>query len=79
MVGWIASSSMDYWYLSKAFSLLESYLSDQYLFVVANGQESSLYPVMARVPQGGAWSLLLFNLCMLSSIPASVLFIGELC
>ena len=48
----------------KAFSLLESYLSDQYLFVVANGQESSLYPVMVGVPQGGVWSLLLFNLCV---------------
>ena len=30
----------------KAFSLLKSYLSDRYLFVVANGKESSLYPVM---------------------------------
>ena len=31
---------------------------------MANGQESSLYPVMVGVPQGGAWSLLLFNLCV---------------
>ena len=35
----------------KAFSLLESYLSNCYLFVVANGKESSLYPVMTEVPQ----------------------------
>ena len=33
-------------------------------FFVANGQVSSLYPVMAGVPQGGVWSLLLFNLCV---------------
>ena len=46
----------------KAFSLLKSYLSDCYLFVVANGKESSLYPVMTGVPQGGVWSPLLFNL-----------------
>ena len=46
----------------KAFSLLKSYLSDRYLFVVANGKESSLYPVMTGVPQGGVWSLHLINL-----------------
>ena len=38
------------------------YSSDCYLFVVANGKESSLYPVMTEVPQGGVWSPLLFNL-----------------
>ena len=46
----------------KAFSLLKSYLSDRYLFVVANKKESSLYPVMTGVPQGGVWSPHLFNL-----------------
>ena len=46
----------------KAFSLMASYLSDRHLFVVANGRESSLYPVTARVPQGGVWSPMLFNL-----------------
>ena len=46
----------------NVFSLLASYLSDRYLFVVANGQESSLYPVTAGVPQGGVWSTTLFNL-----------------
>ena len=34
----------------KAFSLMASYLSDRYLFVVANSQESYLYPVTAGVP-----------------------------
>ena len=47
---------------SKAFFLMESYLSNRYLFVAANGQESSLYPVTAGVPQGGAWSPMLFYL-----------------
>ena len=46
----------------RAYSLMESYLSDRYLFVVANGQDSSLYPIMAGVPQGGVWSPMLFNL-----------------
>ena len=32
------------------------------LFVVVNGQESSLYPVTTGVPQGGVWSSMLFNL-----------------
>ena len=41
---------------------MESYLSDRYLFVVANGQDSSLYPITAGVPQGGVWSPMLFNL-----------------
>ena len=46
----------------KAFSLLGSYLFNCYLFIVANGKEPSLYPVMTGVPQGGVWSPLLFNL-----------------
>ena len=41
---------------------MESYLSDRYLFVVANGQDSSLYPITAAIPQGGVWSPMLFNL-----------------
>ena len=46
----------------RAYSLMESYLSDRYLFVVANGQDSSLYPITAGIPQGGVWSPMLFNL-----------------
>jgi len=42
--------------------LLKSYLSDQCLFVVANGCESSLYQVTAGVPQGVVWSPMLLNL-----------------
>ena len=38
------------------------FLSDKYLFVVASGQESSLYPVTAGQPQGGVWLPMLFNL-----------------
>ena len=55
--------------MSKAFFLMESYLSNRYLFVAANRQESSLYPVTAGVPQGDAWSPMLFYLyvCHISS------------
>ena len=45
----------------RAFCLLSSY-SVRYLFVVANGQESSLYPISAGVPQSSVWSPMLFNL-----------------
>ena len=40
---------------------MESYLSNRYLFVVANGQDSSLYPITAGIPQGGVCSPMLFN------------------
>ena len=57
----------------KAFSLLASYLSDRYLFVVANGQESSLYPVTTGVPRA-VFGHQRFSICMyatfhLSSFP----------
>ena len=65
----------------RAYSLMESYLSDKYLFVVANGLDSSLYPIMVGVPQGGVWSPMLFNLYVLTSSPIStqILSVGELC
>ena len=47
---------------SKAFALFQSYLSDRYLYVVANAKESSQYPIQAGVPQGAVWSPMLFNL-----------------
>jgi len=36
----------------KAFALFQSYLSNRYLYVVANGQESSQHPIQAGVLQG---------------------------
>ena len=47
---------------SKAFALFQSYLSNRYLYVVANAKESYLYSIQAGVPQGAIWSLMLFNL-----------------
>ena len=47
---------------SKAFALFQSYLSDRYLYVVANAQESLQYPIKVGVPQGAVWSPILFNL-----------------
>ena len=41
---------------------MESYLCNRYLFVVPNGQDSSLYLITAGVLQGGVWSPVLFNL-----------------
>ena len=46
----------------KAFALFRSYLSNRYLYVVANAKESSQYPIQAGVPQGAVWSPMLFNL-----------------
>ena len=46
----------------KAYCLLQSYLCDRRLFVVACGHTSSQLPFTAGVPQGGIWSPLLFNL-----------------
>ena len=46
----------------KAFTLFQSYLSNRYLYVVANAKESSHYPIHAGVPQGAIWSPILFNL-----------------
>ena len=46
----------------RAYSLMESYLSNRYLFIVANGQDSSLYPFTEGILQGGVWSPMLFNL-----------------
>ena len=37
---------------SKGFALFQSYLSNKYLYVVANAKESSQYPIQAGVPQG---------------------------
>ena len=50
------------WIMGIHQKALKSYLSNHYLFIVANGKESSLYLVMIGVPQGGVWSPLLFNL-----------------
>ena len=36
----------------KLFALLQSYLSNRYLYAVANARESSQYPIQAGVPQG---------------------------
>ena len=46
----------------KAFALFQSYLSNRYLYVVANAKESSKYPIQAGVPQRAVWSPMLFNL-----------------
>ena len=46
----------------RAFALFQSYLSNRYLYVVANASESSQYPIQAGVPQGAVWSPMLFNL-----------------
>ena len=52
----------------KAYCLLQSYLCDRSLFVVAYGHTSFQLSFTAGVPQGGIWSPLLFNLyiCHLS-------------
>ncbi|CAM9791021.1 unnamed protein product, partial [Heterosigma akashiwo] len=47
---------------SKAFKLMQSYLSDRALFVVANGDSSSYTSIKSGVPQGAIWSPLLFDL-----------------
>ncbi|CAM9850271.1 unnamed protein product, partial [Heterosigma akashiwo] len=47
---------------SKAFKLMQSYLSDRALFVVANGDSSSHMSIKSGVPQGAIWSPLLFDL-----------------
>ena len=46
----------------KAFALFQSYLSNRYLYVVANAKESSHYPIQAGVPQDAIWFPILFNL-----------------
>ena len=60
-MGWTALS-WSIGFRQKAYSLMESYLSNRYLFVVVNGQDSSLYPITAGIPQGGVWSPMLLNL-----------------
>ncbi|CAN0013297.1 unnamed protein product, partial [Heterosigma akashiwo] len=47
---------------SKAFKLMQSYLSDRALFVVANDDRSSHMSIKSGVPQGAIWSPLLFDL-----------------
>ena len=47
---------------SKSFKLMQSYLSDRALFVVANGDSSSHMSIMSGVTQGAIWSPLLFDL-----------------
>ena len=47
---------------SKAYRLLCSYLSNESLFVVANGNMSTCQEFTAGVPQRGVWCPILFNL-----------------
>ena len=42
--------------------MISHILSNRYLNVVANAEESSHYPIQAGVPQGAIWSPILFNL-----------------
>ena len=56
---------------SNAFALFQSYLSNRFLYVMANAQESSQYPIQAGMPQGAVWSPMLFNLYVCSAITAT--------
>ncbi|CAM9625752.1 unnamed protein product, partial [Heterosigma akashiwo] len=56
---------------SKAFKLMQSYLSDRALFVVANGDSSSHRSIKYGVPQGGIWLPLLFDL-FIRNVPQRV-------
>jgi len=56
---------------SKAFKLMQSYLSDRALFVVANGDSSSHMSIKSGVPQGAIWSPLLFDL-FIRNVPQRV-------
>ena len=57
---------------SKAFKLMQSYLSDRALFVVANGDSSShMRSIKSGVPQGAIWSPLLFDL-FIRNVPQRV-------
>ncbi|CAM9923839.1 unnamed protein product [Heterosigma akashiwo] len=56
---------------SKAFKLMQSYLSDRALFVVANGDSSSHMSIKSGVPQGAIRPPLLFDL-FIRNIPQRV-------
>ncbi|CAM9365878.1 unnamed protein product, partial [Heterosigma akashiwo] len=56
---------------SKAFKLMQSYLLDRALFVVANGDSSSHMSIKSGVPQGAIWSPLLFDL-FIRNVPQRV-------
>ncbi|CAM9353205.1 unnamed protein product, partial [Heterosigma akashiwo] len=56
---------------SKAFKLMQSYLSDRALFVVVNGDSSSHMSIKSGVPQGAIWSPLLFDL-FIRNVPQRV-------
>ena len=47
---------------SKAFKLMQSYLSDRAFFVVTNGDTYSHMSIESGVPQGPIWVFLLFDL-----------------
>ena len=47
---------------SNAYKLFESYLSNRFLIVVANGECSNKMSIHSGVPQGAIWSPLLFDI-----------------
>ena len=46
----------------RAFKLISSYLSERLFMAVTNGERSKCCQIHSGVPQGGLWSLLLFDL-----------------
>ena len=53
---------------TKIIKFISSYLSQRYFYVSSNGQNSSLRPIRAGVPQGSALGLVLFIL-YINNIP----------